>query len=117
MDIRLKDNDLFLSGDGSTEYVRGIDEAAQRVLIACSVRKASFLYDRELGVQPMAFEKDDRELERKVGMLFSEAVYKIPDVSVSVLYIKRENDQMTAVTAVERKGEKRTIEVRVNGEL
>lgn len=116
MDIRLCDGDLFLE-EGECVYIRGIDEAAQRARIACTVKKGSFLYDRELGTDSVSLEKPEEVFLRELQMVFREAIFKVPDTKLFVKAVRKLNKARIACVEIQRQGEKREIEVRLDGEL
>ena len=78
MDLRLKDHDLFLES-GVFSYVKGIDEAAQRAYIACTVKKNSFLYDRNLGADTLSLDRTSPDYQRALQMALREAIFAVPD--------------------------------------
>lgn len=117
MDAALQSKDHRLLPNGTLARVFGIDEAAQRVMIACCVRKGSFLYDRNLGVDLCGLNREEPGFERTLGMRLSEAAFSVPDTAVSVLYIDDTQTPPKAVVQVSRKGEKKQIEVILDGVL
>ena len=84
MDVRLDSGDICLSDSGSCRMISGADEAAQRVMIAASVSKGSFIYDRGLGTDYGALSAGDPLAEEKLGMLIREASAGIADVKVDL---------------------------------
>lgn len=116
MDIRLYDGDLFLS-EGECEYISGIDEAAQRAMIACTVKKGSFLYDRSLGADTASCDRTRDDYERALQMAFREAIFKVPQTELFVKSVRKFNRATIACIEIKRREEKREIEVRMDGEL
>ena len=116
MDIRLKDGDLYLDS-GAFSYVKGIDEAAQRAMIACTVKKNSFLYDRDLGADTFSLDRTSPDYERALQMALREAVYAVPDICLSVKAVKKIRNSAIAVLQIEQSGKTRETEVIIDGEL
>ncbi len=116
MDLRLKDHDLFLES-GVFSYVKGIDEAAQRAYIACTVKKNSFLYDRNLGADTLSLDRTSPDYQRALQMALREAIFAVPDTRISVKSVRNIKRSSVAFIEVERNGETREIEVITDGEL
>ena len=116
MDIRLKDGDWYFE-NGAFSYVKGIDEAAQRAMIACTVKKNSFLYDRDLGADTSSLDRTSPDYERALQMALREAVYTVPDIRLTVKAVKKYRNSAVAVLEIERSGETRETEVKIDGEL
>lgn len=110
MDIRLKDGDLYLDG-GAFSYVKGIDEAAQRVMIASTVKKNSFLYDRSLGADTSSLDRTSPDFERALQMVLREAAAAVPDIRLTVKNVRKTIGGTAAVLMIERRGEAGEIEV------
>lgn len=116
MDLRLKNGDLCLSS-GAFSTVKGIDEAAQRAYIACTVKKNSFIYDRALGADTDHVDRTSPDAERALQMALREAIFAVPDTKLTVKSIRNINGSAVAFITIERHGETREIEVNPYGEL
>lgn len=112
MDVRISDGDVLLSAAGMTEYLCGVHEAAQRVRIAASVDKGSFIYNRALGADYAAL--DERQpLTESLDMLIREAAAGAADTEVSVTSA----DEHSAVLRITHGGETVTTEVDLYGNV
>jgi hypothetical protein len=115
MDVKITNGDLALNADGSLDYLYGIDEAVQRVLIAASVQRGAFLYHRGLGTDYGTLGADDPMIREKLDLLLREATAGITDADVQVIGFDR--DTMTASVKVKTADGERTTEVKLNGIL
>ena len=114
MDVRLGNGDVYLNAEGKTEYLCAADEAAQRALIAASVTKGSFRYDRSLGADYAAV-GDTAMLTEKLDMLIREAAAGVGGAEVTVTGFDAERG--IASLRVTHAGETITTEVDIHGNL
>ncbi|MBQ0097927.1 MAG: DUF2634 domain-containing protein [Oscillospiraceae bacterium] len=105
MDVKIENKDIKTLDNGDTVYITGTDEIRQRVKLACSVKKGSFVYDREFGAEVseniFSFENAKDRLE----IILNEAVVNIPDIYVGVVSITDENDAYTVNIRINYKGQ------------
>ena len=113
MDVRLSGGDIRLTGSGAQELVSGAREAAQRVMIAASVRKGSFVYDRSLGTDYAALDANDPLLLAKLELLLREAAANVAGVQVTLADF--DEISRTAVLEISSRGGTVTTEVDLNG--
>lgn len=99
MDALIKDKDIVINSVADTVKLCGIDEILQRVTVAATVPKGSFIYNKELGSELYNIHSDDERSIKKAEMLLKEAVCDIPidDVRVKKLSVKENNS--IAITA------------------
>ncbi len=83
MDVRINKGDTVLDASGQEEYVSGIEEAFQRVLISISTRKGEFIYDKNFGVRELPKFTDERSL-RNAEAYLNEAIADISGATVSL---------------------------------
>ena len=117
MDVRLLDNDLYLTPTGRTEYISGTDEAVQRAVIACTVRKRSFIYDRELGADTDDLDGTSPFFERELEMVLREAAFSVPDTQVKVISVRKNRGKHIVRLRITHNGETRETEVIPYGKL
>lgn len=116
MDIKIENNDIQIQPNGNTVYINGFDEIVQRVKIACTVKKGSFIYDRELGVDRGKKNMSDMSTQQ-LEMLFREACINIPYTSLEVVSVDSTDDKTTATIKITCGTQSVTTEVTVNGQL
>ena len=116
MDSKIEASDLCFSS-GKLCTVKGIEEAAQRAYIACTVKKKSFLYDRNLGADTASLDRTSPDFERALQMALREAIYPIADTDLTVQSVRNRKGSSVACIKVERKGETKEIEVNLDGKL
>lgn len=104
MDVKIKDKDIFTLDNGDTVYIRGNDEIKQRVKFACTVKKGSFIYDRNFGAGYSidVFSCDDSR--DKLELLFNEAIVGIEDAYVNVNSISLTGQTYNIEISVNYKG-------------
>ncbi len=115
MDVKIENMDTALDSCGNCVYINSADELAQRVKIACTVRKGDFLYDRQLGSFAYSVSADDPMLREKLEMIFKEATIDIPYTDLSVLSIDTSKGVITAKIKITCGNSSATTEVEVNG--
>lgn len=111
MDIKLENGDFSVSANGDIKTVDGVDEILQRVKICCSIKKGSFLYDKELGVD---YENADISSQRglkQLEMLLNEAVIDISGVRVEITKAENQSDKIKLRLKISYKGNKYETEV------
>ena len=113
MDVRLSGGDISLTDSGAQELVGAADEDAQRVMIAASVRKGSFRYDRSLGTDYASLDSSDPLLREKLELLIREAAAGVDGAQVTLADL--DEVSRTAVLDIYSRGEKITTEVDLNG--
>lgn len=116
MDLKLINGDLCFE-QGEPAVVTGIEEAAQRARIACTVKKNNFLYDRDLGADTSALDRTSPFFERALQMALREAIFPVADTRLTVRSVRNIRGSSTALIEVERAGETKEIEVNLDGNL
>lgn len=115
MDAKIDSMDIVLDSCGDCVYVNSVDELAQRVKIACTVRKGDFVYDRQLGSDAHGIYADDPMLIQKLEMIFKEATIDIPYTSLTVLSADTSKGVLSAKVKITCGNHSATTEVEVNG--
>lgn len=115
MDVKIKDLDIVTKACGDALYIDGIDEIMQRIKIACSVKKGSFVYDKTFGSVACTLDFDDPMITQKLEMLFKEACIEVPYTDLSVLSVQKDGDKLKARVKITCHNESGTVEVTVNG--
>lgn len=115
MDVKIDDLDIKRKPCGDLLYIDAFDEMLQRVKIACTISKGSFVYDTEFGCMSAQTSIDDRALLQKLEMVFMEATINIGYDSLRVLSVN--THEKTAVIEVCYKDHIGTVEVTIDGKL
>lgn len=117
MDVKIADKDIALNACGDMTYIDCVDEIAQRVKIACSIRKGDFVYDRNLGSLAHTVRSSDPMLLEKLLMVFREACADIPYTDITVTKTEVENEKITATVDVYCGDDSRSVEVIVDADV
>lgn len=115
MDVRIDNKDMVINSCGDLCYVQGLDELLQRVKIACSIKKASFRYNRELGCDTDDIDMADPMLKEKLELVFCEATVGLVYDRLTVEKVVLDNDVLKATVNVSYMGQSGTTEVTING--
>lgn len=115
MDVKIDNKDIVLTDCGVPQYIDGIDEIVQRVKIACSVKKGSFLYDRELGSYAHTVDLSQQSALEKLEMIYKEASIDIPYTDLKVLSVNTEDKEKSATIQICCGTKTVTTEVTING--
>lgn len=111
MDVKIENMDTVIQSNGDPLYINSIEEIAQGVKIACSFKKGSFCYNRELGYFDSDYDIYDDNIEDKLSMIFKEATIDIPYTDLSVLEIKKTESGYEAVLEIVCADESAILEV------
>ncbi len=111
MDIKIENMDTVIESNGDPLYISSIEEIAQRVKIACSVKKGSFCYNRELGYFDSDYDIYDDNIKDKLAMIFKEATIDIPYTDLKVLEIKKSEPGYVAKIEIVCADKSATLEV------
>lgn len=115
MDVKITGGDIALKPCGDYAYIKGIDEAVQRVRIAALTNKGRFIYDRTLGVDYDAFSPEEEQAAGKLDMLIKEAAADIGGVETEVLSYDAQNAVISI--KVSYNGESAVTEVDISGNI
>ena len=99
IDVKIQNGELSLDSAGRFLDLGDRDARFQRALIALTVKKGAFIYDRSLGADYDALTGAE-DLKRKTEQIFNEALAAYEDTSV----------------AVTQTGAHTVVRLRVNGE-
>lgn len=111
MDVKIENMDTVIQSNGAPLYISSIEEISQRVKIACSVKKGSFRYNRELGYYDCSYDIDDDNIKDKLAMIFKEATIDIPYTDLSVLEINKTESGYVATIVIACADESVILEV------
>lgn len=114
MDITIANGDISLTAAGGTLYLSAINEIVQRVRIAASIRKGSFIYNRKLGADYAAAAGGEM-LKEQLDMLIREAAAGIADTEVKVTQAYEATRRATL--RITHAGQTVTTEVDVHGNI
>ena len=92
MDVKIENGEIAVNHCGEPLYIDSITEIAQRVFVACTVKKGSFVLDKSLGSYAHTVDRNSSLLKEKLTMIFKEATIDIPyDELVVEDVVKNEN--------------------------
>lgn len=114
MDVKIKDKDTEIGANGDPVYIDGIKEILQRVKIACTIKKGSFPFDRQLGSYAHTLNLDDDLLIQKLEMIYKEATIDIPYSKLEVVSVDKNALTPTALVRVTCLNQSGETEVTIN---
>lgn len=117
MDVKIENKDILLNSVGEPHYIESFDELCQRVNIACSVKKGSFLYDRGLGYSETELDISDSRICETLSMIFKEATIDIPYTDLRVSRVYEKDGENYAEIEITSGIDIVTTEVKLSGEL
>ena len=114
MDLAIKDGDFLTDSRGRPIYISGMEELLQRVLIRLCVKKGSFVYDVTLGSDLYKLKPSDKDLNSKALTYVREALYKMPQVSVTGVNLKidKSNEKMDIKVKLTSNGKTGEVEIK-----
>jgi len=115
MDVKIDAFDTKRKPCGDLMYIDSFEELLQRVKIACTITKGSFVYDTSIGCMQISTGDDDTQLLQKLEMVFKEATINIGYDSLNVLEVDK--DRKIAVVQVKCQDCVGTLEVTIDGKL
>ena len=88
MDTALKDGDFYLGTTGKPIAISGIKELLQRVLIRLTVKKGSFIYDKDLGSNLYTLKNTNKDIKNQAIIMVKEALADMREIEVEDISIK-----------------------------
>lgn len=90
------ENSLYISANPNTVGVRnsGVDAMIRKIQIALSLRKGSFIYDTDMGIDWHEGLPDDETKIKTLEALINEAVYPIYDSRIRIMGYNREESRL-----------------------
>ncbi len=82
MDTALKNGDFCLGTTGKPFLISGAKEILQRALIRLTVKKGSFIYDKNLGSRLYTLKSSTGNLKNTASILVNEALADMKEVKV-----------------------------------
>lgn len=82
MDTAISNGDFLLDSRNRPISISGIRELFQRVLIKLTVKKGSFIYDKNLGSRLYTLNSKVNDIKSKAFSIISEALNDMPEVFV-----------------------------------
>lgn len=113
MDVKLNGGDIVLANGGCVEMISGLDEILQKIHIILSVKKQSFIFDRELGIFKNG-EGISNGTKESLEMLINEGLVNC-DCSVKLNSIEENSGAYTLSLTVYDKFKSYETEVKING--
>ncbi len=113
MDVKIDNMDISKNSCGDAVYLNSFDELLQRVKIACTIKKGSFVYDRNFGVEISDIDFNDDMLPKKLEMIYKEATINIGYDNLKVVKVDKDNKTATICVVCGEFCE--TVEVTING--
>ena len=88
MDTALKDGDFYLGTTGKPIAISGIKELLQRVLIRLTVRKGSFIYNKNLGSNLYTLKNTNKDIKNQAIIMVKEALADMKEIEVDDISVK-----------------------------
>ncbi len=101
MDVKIENGDIAVNTNKEPIYISAVEEIAQRVKIACSVKKGDFCYDKNMGCYPYDIDFSEDDAKEKLSMVFKQAIVDIGYTDLAVESIKQEEGYYLAKVRVE----------------
>lgn len=98
MDVLLKNGDISLTPAGEAEYVSGIDEIVQKVILCAKIRKGSFIYNKNLGSELRGVDPESPVAASTIELLLKEALIKVKGYKLKVVSVSRIQDNKYQAT-------------------
>ena len=117
MDVKIENKDVRIQATGEMDYVDSLEELCQRIEIASTVTKGSFVYDRQLGSESSELDVNDERLNDKLTMIFKEATIDIPYTDLRVLEVYKRDDGYFAKIEIINGIDIIVTEVNIDGKL
>lgn len=89
MDAKIENRDMVIDSTLSPVMCKNEDEILQRIFIACSMKKGSFILDKTLGSFAYTVDLDDPMLCEKLTMIYKEATVEIPYSDLEVVSVDK----------------------------
>lgn len=86
-DFKILNGDIAVDSRGNFVRLDGIDALFQRALIAMSLKKESFIYDRTLGSFAPCLNKNDEDYPKKLELVLNEALAQFENTYAEILEI------------------------------
>ena len=113
MDIKLYNRDIVFGKGGNPVTLTGIDEIIQKIKIALTAPKGSFIYDRNLGAFENGFDPQ-RDTPASLEMILNECLIDC-GCSVEVLGHRASGNRLYALLKVNDGFKNYEREVLING--
>lgn len=114
MDVKVENGDMVFECCGNPKYIDGMDEIAQRVKIACSIKKGKFAQDIALGSYAYTIDKNSDMLCEKLAMIFKEATISIGYDDLRVTQVDTTQSPVVAKVEIICEGETVHTEVSID---
>lgn len=95
MDVKIENGAIAVNHCGEPLYIDSVDEIAQRVFVACTVKKGSFVLDKTLGSYAYTIDRNSSLLKEKLTMIFKEATIDIPYDELIVEDVIKNDDTLS----------------------
>ncbi len=114
MDTALLNGEFDLDGRGMPYLISGLAELMQSVYIRLKMKRASFIYSRELGSELDGTAQLEDAIHSRAELLAREAVADVPQTRLGALNVSRcENGKIKISLEVSLGDESGTVEVTV----
>lgn len=113
MDTLVMDGDYLLDECGEVQNIYSIDEACQRVRLILSVKKGSYVYDRELGVDFSSLDSSQNR-DKEAELLCREALVNQTEIEIGSVKITDADKGKNLSLTVIYKGISKAVEVKID---
>lgn len=114
MDTALLNGEFDLDARGMPYLITGLSELMQRTAISLKMKRASFIYSRQLGSDLDKVRDVEDALHSRAELLCREAIADIPQTELSNLKVAALDDEKIKITLdISLNGETGTMEVTI----
>lgn len=114
MDIKINNSDISLDSQGEYEFVSGIDEVVQKLLMCAEIRKGSFIYNKDLGTTIRDIDPVSDRRALTATAILNEALIDIKGAKVQVESYEKKDGKTVLNVKVSYIGAERNVEVMLN---
>lgn len=111
MDIKINNSDISLDLQGEYEFISGIDEVVQKLLICSKIHKGSFIYNKELGTRLRDIDPNSKIRVLTATAILNEALIDVKGARAEVVSFDKTNSGIAMMFKVRFRGEERNVEV------
>ena len=111
MDIKIKNSDISLDSQGEYEFVSGIDEVVQKLLMCAEIRKGSFIYNKELGTTLRDIDSESDRRALTATAILNEALIDTKGAKAQVESFEKKDGKIQLNVKVSFIGVERNVEV------
>lgn len=117
MDTLLVNGDICINQSGEYDFVRGVAEVLQKVIISAKIRKGSFIYNKSLGTEIRDIDPEASNACESASLLLNEAIIEDIGYKAVVENMKKTEKGTWVLISVSDGKETRKAEVKISADL